>query len=238
VKKLLLTLLLLGAPLRSGAAPAAAADAAVPGPPTQVAAACTLAPGGLAAISFIWDAPEELTSFAWKIPVASCAACASTGLVIPRAVTMRMRWLKACSAQAEVSIVGSTQGANCLVPDPSQVLCGPVTQTISGTGNATAFHVINFPNECCLPANAFVLIRFTGLGQCGSGGTNPGLAASTAACAPCTQFVTAANIFPTMSEWCTEVGATNATWLSLSVDCCSVVPAAEHSWGWIRTLYR
>jgi hypothetical protein len=149
-----------------------------------------------------------------------------------------MRWLKACSAQAEVSIVGGVPGPNCLVPDPSQVLCAPITQTISGTGNLSAFHTVNFPGECCVPATAFVLIRFTGLGQCASGGTSPGLAASTAACVPCTQFVTAANIFPTTTEWCNEVGAANATWLSLSVDCCPVVPALGRSWGSVKSLYR
>ena len=131
-----------------------------------------------------------------------------------------------------------TQGATCLVPDPAQVLCGPITQTISGTGNGTVFHTINFPNECCIPANSFVRIRFSGLGNCANGGTGPGLAASTAACQPCTQFVTASNIFENTSEWCGEVGASNATWLSLAVDCCSVVPVKDRTWGAVRALYR
>jgi len=203
-----------------------------------LAATCTLAPGSIASISFIWTAPEELTSYAWRIPVSSCAACASTGLITPRSVTFRMRWLKACSATAQVSIVGSKQGATCLEPDTTQVLCATVQQGISGTGNGTVFHTINFQGECCVPSTAFVMLRFVGLGLCGSGGTNPGLAASTAACVPCTQFVTATNIFPNSSEWCNEVGAGNATWLSLAADCCDPVPAHEQSWGTIKSLYR
>jgi hypothetical protein len=64
------------------------------------------------------------------------------------------------------------------------------------------------------------------------------MTSSTVACQPCTEWVTASGIFPTQSEWCNEVGASNPAWLSLDVDCCPIVPTLEHTWGRVKTFYR
>jgi len=215
---------------------APADEAAAQAPPT-VDAACTLTPGGIMTASFIWTPPEALTSFAWKIPASSCTTCQSDGALDVNSVTIRMRWLFACSAQAEVSIVRGVQGATCLVPDPTNVVCGPASYTITGTGNATAFHTLPLPEGCCVSGDAFVMLRFTGLGPCASASTSPGLAASTSTCTSCTQFVTASGIFPTTTEWC-SIGASRMTWLSIDADCCSATPAPEGSWGRIKARYR
>jgi hypothetical protein len=147
-----------------------------------------------------------------------------------------MRWFRACSASAEVSIVRATQGDSCLVPDPTQILCGPVTQTLVAPGNANVIYTVAVPSGCCVSGDAFLLVRFTGLAGCATG-TGPGLTAAQAPCVDCEQFVTANNIFPTMTEWC-SIGASNPMWFSVNADCCSMTPTRERSWGTLKTLYR
>ncbi|NOT34918.1 MAG: hypothetical protein HOP12_12210 [Candidatus Eisenbacteria bacterium] len=229
------------------ACPATLLAAPIAGPEDEIAieaddapvvnATCTLTPGPVNNFSFIWTPPEELKTVAWKVPTANCAACAATGAVTPTSLRFRMRWLGACSAQVQFSIVGAVQGATCLEPDPTRVLCSPSNFTITGTGSTNVIHTLPIPAGCCITGNAFVLLRFTGLGACASATTGPGLAASTAACVACTQFVTALNIFTTTTEWC-SVGAANPMWLSLETDCCGATPSLGHSWGTLKTLYR
>src|SRR5205085_570376 len=178
----------------------------------------------------------ELQTMAWKIPAASCIQCPESAALKPRNLTFRMRWFKACVAQVEVSIVGSMPGNGCLEPNPAQVLCGPTTQTISTPVAGTLAYAIPFPTGCCIQGDAFVFVRFTGLGACATS-TSPGLGASTTACVPWQQFVTASNIFPTSTEWC-SIGATTSTWFSLLTDCCAITPTAPRSWGSIKLHYR
>lgn len=206
--------------------------------PEAVAAACVLVPGPPNTFAYIWTPPEELQSVAWKLPIGACTACAASGGVLNVTnARIRMRWLRACSAQAEISIVGAAPGPNCLVPDPTQVLCGPATYTISGVTNGSVNHTLPLPTGCCVAGDAFVLVRFTGLGACASGGVSPGLAAANTTCASCTQFVTATVIHPTSTEWCAS-GVANPMWFSVDTECCAATPSLGHSWGGIKTLYR
>ena len=210
-------------------------SASAPAAP-QATSVCTLSAGNARATSFIWTPPEELTSMAWRIPVASCAACAPAPLLI-KSLSFRLRWLFACTAQAQVLIVGAKPGTSCLEPDTTNVLCPAASYPIAGTGNASVGYTLAFIQPTCVSGDAFVLVRFTGLGRCALGGTSPGLAASTAACVPCDQFVTAANIFPNITEWC-SIGASAETWFSIDADCCTFTPTRPRTWGSIKAHYR
>src|SRR4029453_2301984 len=100
-------------------------------PPPSLLTACTLQPSTIASFSLFWTEPEALTHAAWKIPIASCTAC-PTGRLLINSVRSRLRWFGACSAQAQVSIVGAAPGPNgCLVPDTNVVVCAPTTRTIA-----------------------------------------------------------------------------------------------------------
>jgi hypothetical protein len=207
-------------------------------PPPGVSAACLLQPGAINTFSFFWTAPEALHTMAWKIPTTSCATCPSGALNL-NSVTFRMRWPRVCSATAEVLIVGAKPGVTCpLEPDTLNVLCGPTTQTIARTGTTlNVLHTIPITANCCVSGDAFLLVRFSGLGSCASGGIGAGLAAAQGPCVECDQFVSAFGIFETPVEMCSTDGD-NPTWFAIDADCCAGTPNLPESWGSVKTLYR
>src|SRR4029078_538791 len=110
-------------------------------------------------------------------------------------LSFRLRWFGPCSAQAQVLVVGSRQGATCIEPDTTVVLCPPATYTIGSTVNPVVPYPLAFTPGSCFTGTAFAVVRFTGLGACGTN-PPPGLVASTATCRGCDQFVHAANTAP------------------------------------------
>src|SRR5262245_13012960 len=211
----------------------ASADAATPSIP---AASCTMAPGAIGTTAFFWTPPEELTSVAWKIPTSSCTTCGPNPALSLTSASFRMRWFRACSATAQISIIGASQGDTCMVPDTSRVLCGPITQPFAPVGNGNVLYTVPIPNGCCISGDAFLYIKFTGLGACATT-VGPGLTAAQAPCTPCVQYVSALNIFANTTEWC-SIGASGPMWFSINADCCSMTPTREGSWGSLKTLYR
>lgn len=214
--------------------------------PAAATATCNFQPGAENTFSYIWTRPEELNLVAWRLP--SCTACGGGGGLNVTAVTIRVRWPFACSAQATVSIVGATNVNGCLRPDTTQVLCPPRTSTIRSTiqNIAVVTHPLPVTAGCCVSGDAFVVIRFSGFGACPSiDGTSPGLRASTGACAPCQQYFMASNfVLPGLQEWCQPVepedgaGPDFLMWMSVDANCCSVTPTTRHSWGRVKTGYR
>lgn len=202
-------------------------------PDPTLDAACSLAIGTPKTTAFIWTPPEELSAMYWKIP--TCASCGAAGITA-KSLSFRLRWLGPCSAQATVLVVGAKQGAACVEPDTTVVLCPPATYTISSTVNTIIPYTLAFTPGSCFTGTAFAVVRFKGLGACGTN-PSPGLIASTANCRSCDQFVQAKNVFPDITEWC-SIGASTETWFSIDVDCCTVTPTRSHSWGNMKTRYR
>lgn len=205
----------------------ALAAAGVPG------AACTLAIGSPKTTAFIWTPPEELTAMYWKIP--ACTACGTSGITA-KSLSFRLRWFGPCSAEATVLVVGAKPGATCAEPDTTLVLCPPATCTIAGTANAVVPCTLAFTPGSCFTGTAFAVVRFRGLGACGTH-PSPGLIASTADCRSCDQFVQARNLFPDVTEWC-SIGAGTETWFSIDVDCCPVTPGRSPGRGKTKTRHR
>jgi hypothetical protein len=223
--------------LIASAAGAPGAGSAAPSGSSTASPACTLTPGAMQSVSFFWTPPEELTAAAWKISASTCDACAATGGLTPTSVSFGVRWFRSCSALAQVLIVGARTDGGCPVPDTTKVLCGPATFTISNNRGGIKAHTLQLPGGCCISGDAFLLVRFTGFGGCSAAGLSPGLAASSGPCVACEQYVSAANIYPTLTEWC-SVGAANSMWFSMETQCCLVTPVKEHSWGRLRVMYR
>ena len=206
--------------------------------PPAAPAACTIAAGSVNTFHYFWTPPEELRSMAWRIPTASCTDCPPGSSLNLKSVRFRVRWPIACSAQAKVSIVGAVPGPGCLLPDTNNVICPEVTYTIRNTtpGVAAVVHTLQLSSACCVTGDAFLLVRFDGFGIC-SGAVGPGLAASTAPCVACQQFVTASGIFETPTDHCTT-GAANLVWFSIDADCCQVTDSPGRTWGHVKSLYR
>jgi hypothetical protein len=206
-----------------------------PGLAAGPTATCTLEPGPISGFSYVWNPPAAWESIAWRIPSSGCAACPAPALLDLKTVSFRVRWLEACSATAEVSVVAATGDPACPRPDPGQVLCGPVSYPIAGA-NAGVVYTVPLPSGCCVTPNTFVLVRFIGFAACGGSGVTPGLTRTEVPCVACEQFATVSSLHPTLTDQC-EI-TTYPIWLGLETDCCQPTPAAPRSWGRLKTRYR
>lgn len=222
---LLLLASALPAPGAADPSPVLLPDAASPAPDAQVqttAAACTLEPGPIeTSASYAWTLPDAFSNVAWLVPRASCTACApGLGLEI-KTVSFRVRWFGACTATAEVSIVGATGSTGCRVPDPNHVLYGPASFQIVGTGSLGIVHTLTLPAAWCVGTEAFVMIHFVGLDACYPSGSSPGLTRTSTTCVSCSEYVSTIVSSPTLADWCTL--ATNSLWMQVEADCCGTV---------------
>lgn len=197
-------------------------------------ASCVLSPGPVGASSVVFT-PEVYTAVATLVDPQSCA-CPLASSIVLRTVSFRVRWFEACSATAEVSVVGSTGGA-CPAPDLGRVLCGPVSHPISSAGAVGVTYTLPMPDGCCIDEPAFVLVRFTGFELCG-GANTPGLVISSVfSCTPCTQYASISNLFPALTQWC-SIAESLHLWFSVEADCCDATPTLPGSWGRLKTIYR
>jgi hypothetical protein len=187
-------------------------------------AACNLEPGLLSTTSYAFFSPDAFTSLYWRVP-APCAACGPGQPLDLKTVAIEIRWQGPCSAQAEVSLVGSTGPSGCRVPNPDQVLCGPVIHPLVGTATGGTIHTLDAPAGCCAPQNAFVRIRLIGLDACPTSptGATPGIYRTTAACVPCDQYVTTAVALPSLTDWCALQPTLFSLWVQIGADCCTAV---------------
>jgi hypothetical protein len=200
---------------------------------------CTLEPGPISPVAYVWQQPMAWTSYAWRIPRESCAAC-SHGLLSVNSVTFRVRWTNApCYSEVRISIVGSTGGA-CPAPDTTRKLCEPMSYTLTSTVAAGVTYTIPLTPACCVFEDAFVLLEFDRLGQCvePSSGLTSGIVFSNVPCVACDQYVTVAGLYPALTEWCTGGDNRHPLWVRLDTDCCDPTPTHGRSWGRVKTLYR
>ncbi len=229
----LLSLILVGA--RAAAAPASIEDpagATLATPLAASSAACTWSDGTLSNVSYQVQAPDYLTSFATRLPSGACPTCGAGQPLEIQSVSFRVRWLAACSAQATVSVVGSTSGPGCTVPDPSVVLAGPVTVPITSASAVGVVYTVPLPAGNCVSGDAFVVVRFTGFDAC-----SQAITGTTTPCVDCQQYyTTGAN--PQFSDWCPYVGTGSPMWLSVDANCCVVTPTQGRSWGGVKIRYR
>lgn len=186
------------------------------------AATCSLEPGPLqASMSYAWTVPDAFSDVAWLIPRGSCAACGPTFGLELKTVSFRVRWFGACTATAQVSIVGATGAAGCRVPDPGYVQYGPASFQLVGTGSLGIVHTLPLPAGWCVGPDAFVRVHLVGFDACYPTGSSPGLARTTTACAGCSEYVSTTVSTPTLTDWCTL--ADGSLWMQIEADCCGPV---------------
>lgn len=234
-------LILLVLPAGAIASPVVIEDQVPPGDELFSATGlCVLEHGPFAAFAGTYE-PEVLTSAATLVRPSSCAACPSPGILMLNSVSFRVLWSGVvCNPTVEITVVESSGGA-CPTPLADQVICGPITHSISGTSGRVVY-TLPMPTPCCLSRDAFVLVKFIGLDQCANpvSGAHPAFyfASSSPACAPCTQYATVSNTYPTPTEWCTIWGGFANLWLSVDADCCDPTPTLPSSWGRLKTVYQ
>lgn len=179
---------------------------------------CTIEPGPISSTSTAFTHPDNFTAIAMRVP--TCATCPDPQTLDLKTISIRIRWLRECAAQAEVSVVRAVSSGGCLVPDPTQVLCGPVVHAISSPGSVGIIHTLPIPTGCCVSGNAFVLVRFIDTLNCSIVGSSwPFLTRMSDACVNCQAFFTTAVNHPTMTDWCTI--APTGLWWRLESDCCA-----------------
>jgi hypothetical protein len=191
------------------------------------AVSCLLEPAPLTTVYYSVAAPGSFDHLAWRIPVQSCAACAPGQALDIKTVSFRIRWRGACSAQARISLIGGTGPPGCRVPDTTSVLCGPDLHTLSAPGAVTLTHTLPVPAGCCIDPDAFVLVRFFGLGLCHGGGfLSPGIAGTTGPCAFCDEYFSdGPGVWP--EDWC--FSGLNSFWIQVGADCCTQVGVEDGS---------
>lgn len=200
---------------------------------------CVLETAPRIPVSYNQVTPNYFTSFAWRIPTSNCTACPAPQNLLINSVSLRIRWFSACTAQAEVLIVGATGPAGCRVPDPNNVLCGPAIYPVSGAGSESVLHTLPLTPACCVTGEAFALVRYIGTGACapGSSGQTPGIGQANMLCATCDQYYTSSPGVPSLTDWCIAP-TVNKFWMEVDADCCVATDLDSRSWGRLKTIYR
>src|SRR5262245_63183198 len=178
---------------------------------------CTFEPGPLSPVAYVYGSPLHFTSVAWRIPSGSaCTACPAPHVLDLRTVDVRVRWQnQPCTAEVDLSVVGAKGDPLCLEPDTNVVLCAGETYILQSTGQNYESYTLDFDQGCCVLGEAFVLLRFRGLGDCVNpvNGFTSGLSATTTTCTNCQQFVTIDGLDPGFMDWCvTGEGSVNSVW--------------------------
>lgn len=159
------------------------------------------------------------------------------GSIAVIAAHVLLNFRAACAQPVSVSIVPAVIDANgCAQPDPSTVLCGPITYNLAPTAPGNYQFNLPMPAACCITQKAFLVINFLNLAPgCGTAATIPRLI-TTGSCAPCTSW----NIYPAggPDDLCVDIGFPGNPVMWVDGDCCETTAADRATWGKVKSLYR
>ncbi len=208
----------------------------------QSLAACSLAPAPLGVQFFVF-VNDHWTSHYTLLRPSTCLGCPAPQSLDLRSTTFRVRWGSGSCPTAgfdvELSIVGTTTGGapGCLVPDPTNVLCGPTLHSLTPPVPAAPQIVtLPLPSGCCINQPAFLRVRYlnlTGVPPCVPITNTDGVS-----CDPCEQYYTTLNGAPTPTDPCPQGGSVQQQWFSVDAECCQATPTLPASWGKLKSLYR
>jgi len=203
--------------------------------PASVQSTCTLGVTGAPAFLVNYLLPPN-DGYYTLIDPAQCTAC-PLGIVTPVKAHALLNWRGLCTQPVSVGIYGATGGPGCYSPDPSVVICAPVTFNVSvpAAGN----YDISFPlaSGCCLNQPVFLKIEFVSASNgCSTSTTIPRLITTGACDQPCTSW----NIYPGgFDDLCDPIiGFPGNPIMNLEVDCCTATPTHQRSWGTLKSHYR
>jgi hypothetical protein len=137
-----------------------------------------------------------------------------------------------CTQTFEISVVGVT-GDSCPRPDPSQILCGPVTVDFTPTQIGTQDVTFELPAECVITGRAFLSVSFAELEPgCSTTGDRPALVTN-GQCQSCASY----NFYPGgQSDLCEIPGFPGRPIMYVESE--AVVPVLRSTWGNLKTRYR
>jgi len=171
-----------------------------------------------------------------------CTTC-SQGVIDILAGHMGIYFPAACQTVIAVSVVGAKPTAanpGCLVPDESNVLCGPLTYTVTPPAAGGYDVALPLPAGCCISGEAFLCFNFLA-SDCDPASDQLGIFATVAPCNPCESW----NFYPlgagtAQDDLCnvfSQYGAGNL-YMYADADCCNSTPTRHGTWGGLKTIYR
>jgi hypothetical protein len=166
-----------------------------------------------------------------------CPECAGE----PRLYTfvhLGLFWVYNCQVPVTISIVAAT-GESCPFPDPSTVLCPPVTYTLDAVELGVPFAgavdvMLPLAASCCLEGDAFLRVEYD-QGTCNF--TNFGFLTEPVGCSRCRQY----NIWPGgTDDLCSILSQASFGLLvqKAEAECCGETAVEASTIGQVKTLYR
>jgi hypothetical protein len=186
------------------------------------------------AINFFF--PPDDAYYTLIDPAASnCPTCAF-GLKVTDAHWVLFWPDPACSMPVEVSIVGAISVGEppCYIPDPSNVICPPISYSLVGPGGSQ-FVQADFPIPCgCITGKAFLCINMKDFGTCGPTVPSPVIDATPDNCVTWNIYPGSGGPQDILSY---GFGGNFSMWVD--ADCCpDQTQALPGTWGKLKTLYR
>lgn len=211
----------------TGASPVRKLDlegAPLTGPP------CTIGEVGPPVFSVDYLYPPD-DAYYVLLTAGACGSCLAPDTTIVSTAHVVLHFPTACSQPVSISVVGTTGGPSCRVPDPTNVLCPPSPYDLAPGAAGTYDFALPFSAPCHLDADAFLCVNFVSDGV-GCAAARPRLM-TTAQCANCQNY----NIYPAGNDDLCAVNFPGA--LVMYVDALScAVPNLARSWGAVKIHYR
>lgn len=188
---------------------------------------------GIYAVDYVLPPNDQYFTFLDFDP---CTCGPGTERVITVAVTALL-WDVACSQEIAVSIVGATGSAPCYVPDPTNVICPEVSQTLA-PGTGSFLHFLAVAESCKPQGPVFLCINFPVVGPTCTETSMPNLGAAGTPCAQCRTY----NYYPgTQDELCAAPrwpGVVGNPVMYVESICSPMTPTLPLTWGGLKVLYR
>ena len=164
------------------------------------------------------------------LDVAGCTTCGVPARAVLDTAHVVLTPAFLCSTPVEVSVVGATISDNCAAPDPSVVLCPPVSYELTpdATGEVIDFR-IPLSGTCCIDGIAFLLVRMTTFGCYYTG------VPLAQPCTPCFSYHEKTSLG--ISDTCSG-GLGGNPLIYVDASCCAATPARRTTWGGLKILYR
>jgi len=170
-----------------------------------------------------------------RLNPAFCFGCREADQIVITAHIV-LGFFQTCDIPVEVSVVDGSLDI-CSVPNPNDVLCGPVPFVLHGNGGQYYDFSMAMPDGCCIHHEAFLEIRFVTAGSCSS---FPALGVVAPSCTDCWSY----NQNPVFGFtdicadpfWPTDQIGNPVVYAGMG--CCTITPNRSPTWGEVKTLYR
>jgi hypothetical protein len=204
------------------------------GTPLTPSVACRMGETGSPAWFIDYFLPPD-DSYLTLLDPSTCNGCTPQSMLLTTAHVL-LNFRIPCSMDVTVSVVGAVNvGGGCFQPNFSQLLCSPISYTLSAPAAGNFDFSLALPADCCIAQPAFLSITVNSLGTCPDlSSTRPRLI-TTASCVSCRSW----NIYPPgfVDELC-SIGFPGNPIMNVDAFCCQTTPTHTGTWGSVKKFYR